>query len=262
MSDKLVSYALERKGDVDLETQRLAAQANAWFEAEVQQIKPLVAELAPKVVLDLGCGSGTYGAIFGQRFGIHRLVGADRNAKLLEITRQRGTHHELHHIELTDDEQLGALLRNIQPDLVLLRFVFQHMTPDRAATMMSVFAKHHPHVSVLIIDCNDETNLEQMAPPSFVAMIERARLVQARHNGDRDIMDHLRERLSPDVWSLEGGKVICDPDTVDVRLFWSIFERVFTYNLAEAPELPECRKHFQDMRPYCYVYDYVFARCR
>ena len=150
------SYLLHSDKLVDQETQRLEVQAEIFWRREEPLFKSLVDDDA-ECLIDFGCGNGAYMALAAQYF--ERSVGFDIHPKLLQHAKERLPDSEFVNVGNLSRKQLTALISDIRPSVILMRFVVQHFTEDEWGILKLLAEYTNANTSrLIIVDCDDNGN--------------------------------------------------------------------------------------------------------
>jgi SAM-dependent methyltransferase len=240
------SYLLEQPQQRAAEAKRLDLQARVLFPLERGSL--LEHGLAPgQLVLDLGCGQGTFLSLVSQSFPGMRCVGLDRHPALLAEARTRPGIAAVAACDLADPPALLRELERHRPDAVLCRFVLQHMTPDERRSMLRTIAGHASRQPVRVILVDVDASSSFFDPPSVLLAEARQALseLQARAGGDRNIGAYLAEHLGEAGFTdVRTSRVCATSDAMGFAAWWEAFGTVLCGGLGSRPAALEALREW------------------
>jgi SAM-dependent methyltransferase len=235
------SYLLADERERAAEASRLDRQARTLFPLERGALAAHGLE-AGHTVIDLGCGQGTYLELIAASFAGTRCVGLDRHPGLLREARARPGIVAVAECDLAEPTALRRELDRHLPDLVLCRFVLQHMAAAEQAAMLSALAEHASRRRTRVVLADVDAASSFFEPPS--ALLSEARqgleALQARSGGDRRIGARL-----PDLLRAAGfedprtSRVLVDSRATGFAAWWSAFGTLLHAGLAARPAAQE-----------------------
>ena len=223
------------------ESERLGRQARTLFPLE----RSALVEhglAAGQTILDLGCGQGTFLGLVADAFAGSRCIGLNRSAPLLVAARQERGVAEVVQCDLADRARLLAELERVGPQIVLCRFVFQHMTTGEREALLSALAAHsarHP-LRVVLADVDSDSWFVEPPSPLLAEAHEELNALQARLGGDRRIGARLALLLREAGFSnIRSSRVRVDSALTGFPSFWAAFGQVLCYGLRSRPSARE-----------------------
>lgn len=235
------SYLLADEGQRAAEAGRLDRQARLLFPLERGALAAHGLEPGHTVV-DLGCGQGTYLQLIAEAFANTRCVGLDRHPGLLGDARARPGVVAVAQCDLAGQAALLRELDRFLPDLVLCRFVLQHMAPAERTAMLSTLAEHASKrpVRVVLADVDSASSFFEPPSPLLSEAHQGLEALQARSGGDRRIGARLPDLLrTAGFESPRASRVLVDSRTTGFGAWWSAFGSPLSAGLASRPAAQE-----------------------
>jgi SAM-dependent methyltransferase len=177
---------LANQSDVEIADALLRLQSDIFFAFEREFIvetlgrRGLASDTFEGSILDVGCGNGHHTAKLAELFPRARVVGVDRNPKLLDVARARAARESVRFIQADFLEE--SSFDGERFDVVNARSVVQYLTPGNADAFFSkaaqvakpsglvfafdtddAFAVAHPETAYLIAIRNAHTTLGNAA---------------------------------------------------------------------------------------------------
>ena len=240
------SYLLEDPRHRRAEAARLDRQARLLFPLEREALGEH--GVAPgQTVVDLGCGQGTFLSLIAAAFGGTRCIGLDRNAHLLALAAARPGIAAVAECDLADREQLLRELGRHDPDVVLCRFVLQHMSPAERAAMLRALAEHGARRPLRVVLADVDGASSFVDPPSRLLQEAREGLtkLQERNGGDRRIGGRLAELLQEAGFHrIRTSRVRVSSDAVGFAAFWDSFGSLLCLGLGARPAAQEALREW------------------
>ena len=231
------SYLLEHPQQRAAEAERLDLQARVLFPLERQAL--IDHGLAPgQLLLDLGCGQGTFLSLIAQAFPGIRCVGLDRHSLLLAEARGRAGIADVSACDLADPPALLRELERHRPDVALCRFVLQHMSPDERRSMLRTIAGHAARRPLRVVLAEVDAGSSFFEPPSPLLAEAREGLaaLQAREGGDRKIGARLAELLREAGFAdVRTSRICATSDGLGFSTWWTAFGSVLLAGLGSRP---------------------------
>jgi tRNA (cmo5U34)-methyltransferase len=203
------------------------AEQVAWYTARVgklearqagEQMLVEVLPLAPRRVLDLGCGDGRLSALLLEnRSPVQELVAVDISAPMLELADQRLAGHEQVHIRTWDLRDSIATLGAF--DVIISGFAIHHLTDARKRTLFAEIAEQ-------LTPGGTFANLEVVASATPQRHAEFLAAIGRTADDAEDQLAGVEEQL---VWMREAGLT-----NVDCLWRW----RGFALLVGDAPPAP------------------------
>ncbi len=220
---KSQSYLLEDPDLLIRESKRLYVQARAMFEREFDELKKHVAN--PKTILELGCGNAAILSIVGEKFPEARLAGFDRNANLLEQAEALIPQCEFVQGDLGDSKLLAETISRLKPDLILFRYVFQHLSkPEIHSILAAVKQAKSPNCVIAVIDVDDRLCSFEPAGDALRLLLAGKGSLQRKNGGDRTVGAKVPSLLLENGFEVLGmDKTVFSSKTMG----WSEWESVF-----------------------------------
>jgi SAM-dependent methyltransferase len=179
------SYRLNDAAMLDRERTRLPQQAELLVDFEF----PTLVEhglVRGSRVLDLGCGDGSFVAALSRRLAQCTWFGIDRNKALLEDAKWRSPSLSTLCGDVTNPQTIRSALREWRPDVVLCRFLFQHLTLIASTSMLeAIFAELNWPATVIIVDVDDSTVSTTPSCPELIELVKHAGKLQSGAGGNR-----------------------------------------------------------------------------
>lgn len=240
------SYLLEHSQQRAAEAERLDLQARVLFPLERQAL--VEHGLAPgQLLLDLGCGQGTFLSLIAQSFAGMRCIGLDRHPGLLSEARGRPGVAGVSVCDLADPPALLNELERHRPDVVLSRFVLQHMSPEERRSMLLTLAGHGARRPLRVVLADVDADSSFFEPPSPLLAEARAALaaLQAREGGDRRIGARLAGlMLDAGFADVRTSRVCATTDAVGFDAWWAAFGSVLCAGLRWRPAAEEALREW------------------
>jgi SAM-dependent methyltransferase len=240
------SYLLEHPQQRAAEAERLDLQARVLFPLERQAL--VEHGLAPgQLLLDLGCGQGTFLSLVAQSFPGIRCIGLDRHPVLLSEARIRPGIAGVWACDLADPPALLGELERHRPDVVLSRFVLQHMSPDERGSMLRTIAGHLARRPLRVVLADVDADSSFFEPPSPLLAEAREALValQARAGGDRKIGARLGELLREAGFAdVRTSRICATTDAVGFAAWWAAFGSLLCAGLRARPAAEEALREW------------------
>ncbi|MBL8624430.1 MAG: class I SAM-dependent methyltransferase [Myxococcales bacterium] len=190
-----VSYLLNERAIFKRENLRLAEQARILFDLEYPVLRRLIGR-RPGTLLDAGCGNGAYLARLARRFPHLAMVGIDRHPRLLAAARLHCPRATFLRCEITDRAQLTEVVAKQPPQVVLLRFVIQHMSADERALAFETLHRVLPaRTKLIIIEPDPDTFATTPPSPAIQYLAARVSLITEARGADRRVVHHLPHAL-------------------------------------------------------------------
>jgi SAM-dependent methyltransferase len=192
---KSTSYALKDPEVRRTETARLKLQAEVLSQLE-SKVHSEHGITDPQTILDIGCGTGAYLSTLSGRYPKAQLFGIDHNPTFLEAARTAIASAKFFEGDILDEKQLTKRINQLQPQLIILRFVLQHLTPLGSERLLKTIRSSSPKNSILLIQEPDDSKIEVHPENRDISkLIERAISLQARRGGNRTIGGVLKSQL-------------------------------------------------------------------
>jgi SAM-dependent methyltransferase len=239
--ERSLSYLLADEGQRAAEAGRLDRQARLLFPLERGALADHGLE-AGHTVIDLGCGQGTYLQLIAESFANTRCVGLDRHPGLLGDARARPGVVAVAQCDLAERAALLRELDRFLPDLVLCRFVLQHMRPAEGSAMLSTLAKHASKRPVRAVLADVDAASSFFEPPSSLLSEAHQGLeaLQSRSGGDRRIGARLPDLLrAAGFENPRSSRVLVDSRATGFGAWWSAFGSLLSAGLASRPAAQE-----------------------
>jgi SAM-dependent methyltransferase len=240
------SYFLSDPGERSAEAERLDRQARLLFPFERDALA--AHGLAPRrTVVDLGCGQGTYLELVAAAFAGTRCVGLDRNRFLLEAARMRPGVAEVGEVDLTLPDALLRDLDRLLPDVLLCRFVLQHLSPTEQACLLSTlaaFSSRRP-LRVVLVDVDAASSFVDPPSPLLTEAASGLRRLQERHGGDRRVGGRLADLLRQAGFrDVKSSRVRADSRATGFDGWWSAFGSLLCAGLDSRPSAQEALREW------------------
>ena len=150
------SYIFEDKSIFEEESARLRLQAQLLFELEFPFLQEHGLQSASNF-LDIGCGNGSFLGQIKQAVPRLRVLGIDRAENFLDEARRKNSNCEFGLVDLNHEKSLAACLNSFEPDLIVARYVFQHLSHDEQIHILrSIIENKKPSSRLLLIDTQDD----------------------------------------------------------------------------------------------------------
>ncbi len=194
-TSKSQSYLLSDPEALAKEIARLGRQARTlliheWSAIEAFGIKD------SRSILELGCGNSEYLGALGERFPNASLYGVDRNTDLLANARSRFPNTKYLMSDLIYSSEWMSFLEEVSPDLVVVRFVLQHMSGDEVQTFLASLVKHRKNGRIFLFEEPDDSKISiEPNDDEFRHLVRETGVLQASRGGDRTIGGHLKALL-------------------------------------------------------------------
>jgi SAM-dependent methyltransferase len=235
------SYLLTDPGQQKAEAERLDRQARLLFPLEREALaRHGIA--AGRTLLDLGCGQGTFLALIAEAFPGVRCIGLDRHEALLDEARTRPGIAAVASCDLANPPALLRQLREHQPDVVLCRFVLQHMSQPERRSLLVTLAEHvvRRPLRVVLVDVDGTSSFFDPPSPLLTEAREGLGELQARHGGDRKIGARLPELLQEAGFAdVSASKVHVASDVLGFSAWWAAFGSLLCAGLRSRPSAQE-----------------------
>ena len=232
------SYELSDPRHRAAEIERLQAQARVSFAIEQEAlVEHGLAER--RSLLDLGCGQASFLSLIAERFPELRCAGADRNEGLLEVARAQPGVSEVARCDIADPAALSTVLQRLRPDVVLCRFVLQHMSPPERARLLATLRAFGATRAILADVDADQGYFD---PPSELLAHAQRKLteLQARLGGDRRIGGKLGALLREAGFAeVRESSVAIDSARTGFSAWWGAFGPVLAAGLLDQPTVRE-----------------------
>jgi trans-aconitate methyltransferase len=192
---KSKSYLLENPDTFKVESERLEIQARQLLSLELPSLR-LHGFSEGLNILDVGCGNGSYLKVLQEQHSKLKLSGVDRNSGLIDQAKVKCPTSTFFVEDLTNIKGFENILKIVQPQLLISRFVFQHMHTEEQETLLRSIKLMKPKkAKVLIVDVDD--SLVKFNPPSqSISKLLESKIQKQRENGgDRMVGSKLPELL-------------------------------------------------------------------
>lgn len=142
---------------------------------------------AGQVVVDLGCGDGTFARFLAAEVGsAGKVVAVDADEDMVDAAREADVGRGGVAIDWMAASAYETGLDDASVDLVFARHLFQHLTdPARALAEIDRILK--PGGRVVLLDAHDGLLWLEPCPEGFQAFVDRAEAQQKMRGGDRTI---------------------------------------------------------------------------
>jgi ubiquinone/menaquinone biosynthesis C-methylase UbiE len=168
------------------EVERLRQQVELSWHKERLLLDSLAISQRPDI-LDVGCGPGFFTERLAAKLPMANIVGVDTNLDMLEKARTRIVALYGKRVQFVEGELPSRLPNGFQFDLVICRYVLQHLL-DPAAAVSSIYSALKPGGYALLIDVDAELlGLSCPSNPHIASIYRRAGAKQARLGGNRAI---------------------------------------------------------------------------
>ena len=151
-------------GDSDLAAERLRILAQV-FEPSTREFLARLTALAPRDVLDLGCGPGDTTRLLAEIFPTARVLGIDNSANFISLAR------------LTPSPRLAFEVADVTQtvpggpyDIIYCRYLLTHLS--RAQAAVELWGRHLRPGGIVAIEENDWIHTEQPAFAKYLAIVE------------------------------------------------------------------------------------------
>lgn len=204
--------------DEDAILARLALQATCLSPFELDAFDAALG--AGTRIVELGCGPGAWlGEMQRHRPG-HRWFGVDRSPTAL-ARMPEGVERARVDI-VAEPAALRAVLASVRPDLVVLRFVLQHLSAAARGGLLRELADASVE-RLLVIDADDRL----VECPHLRLLLEPTGAFARARGGDREVLGALPAELQAAGWSASPATTIStgalrDPDAL--ALMWPVAE--------------------------------------
>ena len=184
---KKKSYSLSDPDDFRSESKRLAVQAEYWAPSEIAWLSRFV-NLSKLKLLDYGCGEGSATSLYANSFV--QTLAVDQNKRLLE--RAKNTYSKITFSVVSDDFE--AQLLDFSPDVILLRYVTQHIADEDFEMVDRLFeyAKRQKKC-VFIVDADSSDDKIFPANPSFESLVAMGNHYTVSMGGNRKVSEKISE---------------------------------------------------------------------
>jgi SAM-dependent methyltransferase len=108
-----------------------------------------------RAILDLGCGNGTFLALYGARCPNVRLAGVDSDERALGEARARLASADLQSASVADVERIAEVVGREAPDLIFASFVLHEVAaePDRLESLLRRIFAVCPSTRMVVTEC-------------------------------------------------------------------------------------------------------------
>jgi SAM-dependent methyltransferase len=212
------SYSLKTVESFEKERARLKDQAKILFRLEKKIFESFMKRrgLTKGFALDLGCGNGCYLDTFLRYFSNWRGAGIEKNPSLLDLARNSYPNLSFKAGDINDSAYLNRQINRLKPNVTVLRFVLQHLSPKERFKIYKNLHKYLPKNALLIIIEPDDSEFQMSKKSNLVfELIKRSISVQASRGGDRTIARELESEILNCGWSnVEVKKYLLSNTTV------------------------------------------------
>ena len=217
------SYALSRENEQASEVSRLERQAAVPFPLEwTALIKHDLSDA--RCLLDLGPGAGAYLSLIAASLPELHIAGAEANVTLADQCRRRLPDADIVHADATDTAMLTAILADTAPDVVMARYLLQHLPPDSCARLLDTLKAGLSGRRFICIDADDTFFIADPPNPAITALNERMAEWQAARGGDRFIGRRLATIFEAHGFSdIRATPVLVASQEVGLRNWWHAY---------------------------------------
>jgi trans-aconitate methyltransferase len=213
---------------IDMYARMLEAQANFQFPFE----RPFYSDSRWReafVVVDFGCGDGTYLDLLAREFPEKRYFAIDSNEQMREIAQRKCRHDNISFHSSLDEIDASAV------DFFLMRYVVLHLE-NRELVFQSIRECASTDASILIIEPDDR---KIKIDPPFSLLEEAIARMQAasRHRNLREQLDDELQAIGFSLIDYANPTILIDAETVDHRILryaYSIIELGFQSRISES----------------------------
>jgi SAM-dependent methyltransferase len=213
---------------MELYAEMLEAQANLQFPFE----RPFYTDPRWRnafIVVDFGCGDGSYLDLLAREFPEKRYFGIESNQEMRAIAERKRRHDNISfHCSLTEVDSAAA-------DFFLMRYVVMHLD-DRASVFKSIAKHASVEAAVLIIEPDDQ---KIKINPPFSLLEEAVSRIQAasKHRNLREQLDDELKTIGFSLADRANPTISVDAKTVDskiLRYAYSLIELGLQARISES----------------------------
>jgi phospholipid N-methyltransferase len=221
------SYLLDTEDALNRERKRLVVQAEVFSEFEFKVLSK-IPKVSPRI-LDLGCGNGAYLSLLGKFLNSKSLVGYERNAALIDQSEAMFPGARIYRGDLLDSEYLKKVTRLVAADMVLARFVLQHLsTAERFQILQSILQSINEDAFVVLVESEDSKIFCSHHNSELTRLIVRSGEIQAKRGGNRDIGSTLSDEVYESGFELLVNELVyISTDDVDGNVFIPIISSIW-----------------------------------
>lgn len=171
---------------LEKEIDRLEKQANLGSDREVKMLRNLGVK-DNSVILEVGSGPGFYSKILLDNFKESEIIALDVDEKLLNHASNMLKDEYKNRITFINDDIANSSMPNDYFDIIIARFVFQHLT-DPVKALREIYRILKPGGKVIIVDVDSELWGVAFPKSDLIKGLNNSLAkVQSSLNGNRDI---------------------------------------------------------------------------
>jgi len=233
------SYLLTDPTVLRVESERLKSQAAVLFELEFDALKKHNIT-HPNTIIDFGCGNGSYLSLLQKKYSNSKLIGLDRNSKLLLQATNLFPNGDFQQTDITNPRDVRKIIRDTNPDLLVARYVAQHLSKVEVTKFVSAVASEkRPGRRLVLIDPDDSSTEFFPSNLQLVEMLNRKMNQQKSLGGDRTVGSKFRDILnSAGFTNIIQTKLELTKDLISIEtfetIFWPVLYSGMPKNLTEA----------------------------
>jgi ubiquinone/menaquinone biosynthesis C-methylase UbiE len=252
MVDTSNSYLLSDPEHLTIESTRLAIQAIKLFQLESKALFQHL-NTSSHSILDLGCGNGAFLRLLKQTTLSVKYIGIDRNEALLNQAKNQNPDIDFYKVDFSNTQKLQQLLLEHNPEYLICRFVFQHLSASQRSAILELMKKNKlPSSRVILADSDDDYLSFHPKCAAITELIQRKIEKQRNEGGNRTIGKTLSELLKEHGYqNIKENQIIFNHITLgwDVweAIAWPVITEGITSSQSKADEalLSEGKKWFE-----------------
>lgn len=136
------------------EMKRLEKQANLGADREIKMLKNMGVS-DDSIILEVGSGPGFYSKLLLDNFTDSEIISLDSDETLLNYANNMLSKDYKERVTFINDDIMNSSMPNDYFDIIIARFVFQHLS-DPIAALKEIYRILKPGGKVIIIDVDSE----------------------------------------------------------------------------------------------------------